>query len=232
MGSGWANCIYQAIVQLSAGSFPSASIPKVYVSTIGAVDASGILFSSGPVSMTGAGGLSITNGVTAATGVFTGTGNGVYDLTLSSGLFINAGGVTAPWFSGPLRGTADFSTNLAGGAAGQHPYQSASGATLFLPSMGTAGIIVGNGVGVAPSTTVLQGTANQITVTQSGTAVTLATPQNINSGAAPTFTGTNFTGIPESGVTNLVRPTWRARPRPSPGSRRPAPPAFTSARRR
>jgi hypothetical protein len=115
MGSGWANCIYQAIVQLSAGSFPSASIPKVYVSTIGAVDASGILFSSGPVSMTGAGGLSITNGVTAATGVFTGTGDAVYSLSLSSGVTMSATGnpgITAPWFSGAHYGNGAALTGI------------------------------------------------------------------------------------------------------------------------
>jgi hypothetical protein len=196
-----------------------------------------------------------TYGMSAATGTFTGTGNGVYDLTLSSGMLVSAGGVTAPWFNGALYGSAaglslpsgnlvgmlsssiipstyvattntyadpawvtslagakitgavanaTTAANLAAGGAGQHPYQSAAGTTLFLPSMGAAGIIVGNGSGVAPSTAVLQGTANQITVTQSATAITLATPQNINSGAAPTFTGTNLTGIPESGVTNLT----------------------------
>ena len=53
----------------------------------------------------------------------------------------------------------------------------------------------------------LQGTANQVLVNAtSGSpvtgAITLTLPQSINSGAAPTFTGTNFTGIPNTGLTN------------------------------
>lgn len=55
--------------------------------------------------------------------------------------------------------------------------------------------------------TVLIGTANQVLVNgTSGTskygALTLTLPQNINSGAAPTFAGTNFTSIPNGALTN------------------------------
>lgn len=71
-------------------------------------------------------------------------------------------------------GNAATATGLAGGGAGQLPYQSASGTTLFMPSMASGGIITGNGSGVAPSTATLAGTANQITVTKTGTAVTLS----------------------------------------------------------
>lgn len=48
------------------------------------------------------------------------------------------------------------------------------------------------------------GTTNQIIATPGTSNTTLSLPQSINSGATPTFTGTNFTGIPESGVTNLT----------------------------
>jgi len=51
----------------------------------------------------------------------------------------------------------------------------------------------GNTISVDYNTTNLQITATE-----------LNTIQDINSGAAPVFTGTNFTGIPESGVTNLT----------------------------
>ena len=46
------------------------------------------------------------------------------------------------------------------------------------------------------------GTTNQITTSASTGAITLSLPQNINSGAAPTFVGTNFTSIPNSAFAN------------------------------
>ena len=50
--------------------------------------------------------------------------------------------------------------------------------------------------------TSITGTANQVIASASTGAVTLSLPQSINSGATPTFTGTNFTGIPNAGLTN------------------------------
>jgi hypothetical protein len=50
--------------------------------------------------------------------------------------------------------------------------------------------------------TSLTGTANQVAVSGSTGAVTLSLPQSINSGAAPTFAGTNFTSIPNGALTN------------------------------
>jgi hypothetical protein len=48
----------------------------------------------------------------------------------------------------------------------------------------------------------ITGTANQVTASASTGAITLSLPQSINSGAAPTFAGTNFTGIPNGALTN------------------------------
>jgi hypothetical protein len=50
--------------------------------------------------------------------------------------------------------------------------------------------------------TSLAGTVNQITVSGSTGAVTLSLPQNINSGASPTFSGANFSAIPNGALTN------------------------------
>jgi len=50
--------------------------------------------------------------------------------------------------------------------------------------------------------TSITGTTNQITASSSTGGVTLSLPQNINSGAAPTFAGTNFTSIPNGALTN------------------------------
>ena len=50
--------------------------------------------------------------------------------------------------------------------------------------------------------TSLTGTANQVTASGSTGAITLSLPQNINSGAAPTFVGTNFSVIPNAALSN------------------------------
>ena len=63
-------------------------------------------------------------------------------------------------------------------------------------TISVAGIQGSNGV------TSITGTANQVIASASTGAVTLSLPQSINSGATPTFTGTNFTGIPNAGLTN------------------------------
>ena len=46
--------------------------------------------------------------------------------------------------------------------------------------------------------TSLAGTTNQVSVSASTGAITISLPQNINSGAAPTFTATNFSGLAAS----------------------------------
>jgi len=63
-------------------------------------------------------------------------------------------------------------------------------------TISVAGIQGSNGV------TSITGTANQVIASASTGAVTLSLPQSINSGATPTFVGTNFTGIPNTGLTN------------------------------
>lgn len=71
-----------------------------------------------------------TYGIQASTMSLTATGNTTYALTTSTGISVGAGGVTAPWFSGTLYGI--LSGNLAGGAAGSVPYQSAPSVTSML----------------------------------------------------------------------------------------------------
>jgi hypothetical protein len=142
-----------------------------------------------------------------STGGITGGFNGNSQLVQLSGAgaYPAANGAAITSLTGAnVTGTVPSATNIAAGAIGQLPYQSGAGVTAFLPSMAAAGIIVGNGSGVVPTTATLTGTANQVIVTQTPTAVTLSLPQSINSGATPTLTGTNFTGIPESGVTGLT----------------------------
>jgi hypothetical protein len=76
-----------------------------------------------------------------------------------------AGAVTAPSFSG----TSSTATNLAGGANGSIPYQSASGTTQMLAA-GTAGqLLQTNGAGAPTWTTLTAAGINVQTFTSSGT---------------------------------------------------------------
>jgi parallel beta-helix repeat protein len=53
-------------------------------------------------------------------------------------------------------------------------------------------LLIGNSSGNTLAKTTLTGTSNQITVTNGGGSITLSTPQNIDSGASPTFSGLNL----------------------------------------
>jgi hypothetical protein len=83
-------------------------------------------------------------------------------------------------------------TNLAGGAVGSVPYQSAAGATTFLADVATGNAVISGGVGVAPSygkiglTTHVSGT---LPVASGGTGLT-TTPAN---GALDIGNGSGFT---------------------------------------
>lgn len=64
-------------------------------------------------------------------------------------------------------------------------YGNGTSAIQATPQMDNGGLVIGTGG--APSTGTLTGTSNQITVTNAAGTITLATPQNINTGATPIF---------------------------------------------
>ena len=207
----------------------------------------------GTVTLTNAGVTSITTNTglsanVAATGAVTITNTGVTSLVAGSNISLSGStGAVTIGVTGTVA-AATTATNLAGGAAGSIPYQTASGATSMLatgsgvlvggttPSWSTAPSLTGTnftgipngalsnssitvtaGTGMSGGGTValggtvtltnagvtsLAGTTNQVTVSGSTGAITISLPQNINSGAAPTFAGTNFTSIPNGALTN------------------------------
>lgn len=113
------------------------------------------------MSVTGAGGLDVTGPITGSSGSFTATGNTQYSVVTSSGINVLLGGVYAAFFkattgffgnlwgnvvgnvtgnltgnvTGNVTGNADTATkatNVAGGASGSLPYQSALDTTAML----------------------------------------------------------------------------------------------------
>lgn len=127
-GDMWGQAIIDAFTQVNSSGVinSTASAPtfgKITVSTIAAMTDSGVNFASGPVTMTGLGGLSITYGVSAATGAFSlgvtaasaslsGSGAAVYSLTTSSGIHVLNGRIRLE--SGAYIQWADLTTSTTG----------------------------------------------------------------------------------------------------------------------
>lgn len=82
----------------------------------------------------------------------------------------------------------------------------AIGQLTFPTGTGTSGqVLTTNGSGILSFTTPsgvssITGTANQVIASASTGAVTLSLPQDIGTTSAPTFVGTNITGIPNAGL--------------------------------
>lgn len=107
----------------------------------------------------------------------------------------SGGSVAATTFTGALSGnattatTATTATNIAAGTANQIPYQTGAGATLFF-SAANYGVQIYGSTGVPTS---LAGAAGVLQGSASANPAFTTTP---------TLTGTNFTGIPNSALTN------------------------------
>ena len=99
--------------------------------------------------------------------------------------------------------------------SGSGTYVAGTGLSLTGNTFANTGVlsnVAGTGISVSGATgnvTVtntgvlsIAGTTNQVIASGSTGAITLSLPQSINSGAAPTFAGTNFTSIPNSALTN------------------------------
>ena len=106
-----------------------------------------------------------------------------------------------------IRPSANASVSL-GDYANDYYWKQVAAETGYFGALSVNGSAVLTNASLAgQGVTSVAGTTNQIAVSgsytvASGGAVTLSLPQSINSGATPTFTGTNFTGIPNGGLVN------------------------------
>jgi hypothetical protein len=129
-----------------------------------------------------------------ATIVAGGNSNTVIPSTGSAGQFatgISSAGVIS--YTTPTGLISGLTTN---GAL----YASSATAISSTAALTNGQLLIGN-TGSAPVAATLTGTSNQVNVTNGAGTITLSLPQNINSGAAPTFVGTNFNSIPNSATT-------------------------------
>jgi len=115
---------------------------------------------------------------------------------------------TNSWVSNVnIRPSANATSSL-GDAANNYYWKQVAAETGYFGALTVNGSAVLTNASLAgQGVTSVAGTSNQIAVSGSytvagGGAVTLSLPQSINSGAAPTFAGTNFTSIPNGALTN------------------------------
>lgn len=158
----------------------------------------------------------------AHTASFTATNQ--YSVVSSSGMQVLAGGVNAPFFQGTLYGPVVGSysgtpVSTQYGGTGQNfsaiqqgsiPYFSGVGVMSTLPAMGSLGVVIGNGTSVNPSTATLTGTANQVILNQSASAITFSLPQSIHTGATPQFAGETLTAalnMSNAAIHNVLDPS-------------------------
>ena len=109
----------------------------------------------------------ILNGVTTVTNATSVHNTTTGALRVQGGLAVDGGGffsgaITATNFVGAVSGTSDSATNLAGGAAGSIPYQSAPSVTTFVNIGANNSVLVSNGS--APSWTINPTIGGNLTV--------------------------------------------------------------------
>ena len=174
-------------VDISITTFPAASSPTV-------PQTPGVIVTVTPVTEIGIGYYNLTSvsSVAIATGSKTFTTN----LSNLSTAFTVGTRVRVAYVTTPANFMEGVITSFSGTTLVVNVDSIGGSGTYANWTISVAGIQGSNGV------TSITGTANQVIASASTGAVTLSLPQSINSGAAPTFTGTNFTGIPNAGLTN------------------------------
>lgn len=174
---------------------------KLYVRTSGATSGGianwgqiPVLDSSGDLVVTG--NLTVDGSITPVSGFATSSYATLSqaEAGISTTLLINPNTLVGTVNSILAGGSIGTATNLAGGGAGEIPYQTSAGHTSFVP-VGTNGevltLVGGLPVWGVSSTGVssITGTANQIITSSSTGNVTLSLPQSIATSSSPTFGG-------------------------------------------
>lgn len=124
--------------------------PTGATGSIGASGARGATGSTGPSGTNGATGSTGPTGPTGATGISGASGASVTGASGARGATGSTGPAGPPGPTGATGVTATTATNLAGGGAGQVPYQSATNTTAFLAAGSAGQKLISNGTS-APS---------------------------------------------------------------------------------
>ena len=170
------------------------------VTSVAATGSGGVTVSGSPITTSGtlAIGLSaVPNASLANSSITVGSTNIALGATATS--LAGLTGVTATTFTGALSGnatTATTATNLAGGAAGSHPYQTGSGTTAMLAAGTSSQVLVSGATPAWTNTPTLTGT--NFTGIPNGA----LTNSSITIGTTSTSLGGTSTAL--AGLTNLT----------------------------
>lgn len=120
---------------------------------------------------------------------------------LTTGAVDLAGGATEVTGVLPI---ANGGTNSGAALSNNRIMVSSGGAIVESAALGNGELFIGS-AGNLPVAGTISGTSNQINVGSGAGSITLSTPQDIHTGASPTFANANLTGLPAgSSFTNLV----------------------------
>ena len=143
----------------------------------------------------------LQNGIYTVTTVGSGSTNWVLTRAIDSNTTASLDNATLFVTNGTANGNTGWTQTVANPTVGTNN-------VTFVQFSGSGTYTAGTGLSLTGNTFAntgvlsITGTANQVVASASTGAVTLSLPQSINSGAAPTFAGTNFTNIPNSALTN------------------------------
>ncbi len=106
---------------------------------------------------------------------------------------IGSGGANAAWDGQTIpvnRGGTGVTSLTSGGIL----YGNGTGAIGAMPVLSNGQLLIGDGSG-APAAATLTGTGNQVIVTNGAGSITLSLPQDVHTGASPTFAGLTLSGL-------------------------------------
>ena len=151
---------------------------------------------------------SFTNGMTASSGTFTGSGVNQASILASSGIFVSAGGVTAPYFVGTLYGNV---SGTSGGVAGAN----VTGTVAVLNGGTGAATAAGAQANLGVPSTTGSGASGTWGIHITGNAATVTTNANLTGNVTsvgnattiaslPAISGANLTGLIGANVTGNI----------------------------
>jgi hypothetical protein len=109
---------------------------------------------------------------------------------------ISAGGVlTNSTWNGSTIGVPYGGTGATSLTSGGILYGNGAGTIGALAVMTNGQLLIGNGSGAPTAATLTQASANQVVITNGAGSITLSLPQNIHTGASPTFNGLTLTSL-------------------------------------
>ena len=154
----------------------------------------------------------VTLPVLATKGIVTNTAAGLLGTQTGTGFLKDNGAGAITYDNSTYLTSTTGVTTFAGGTTGLTPAGATSGAITLAGTLGVSNggtgqtsftngqILIGNTTGNTLAKATLTGTADQIIITNGAGAITLSTPQSINTTSSPSFTGLTVSSLAAKGI--------------------------------